>query len=58
MWRCWPRSERGWQNRTPYNEIYYLMMLQKRRSKPSLTTRRYCLRQLLKLIAEPAKKAA
>jgi len=39
MWRCW-------QDRTPYNEVYYLTMLQKRGSK------------LLKLIAEPAEKAA
>ena len=39
MWRCW-------QDRTPYNEVYYLTMLQKRGSK------------LLKLIAEPAQKVA
>lgn len=39
MWRCW-------QDRTPYNEVYYLTMLQKRGSK------------LLKLIAEPAEKVA
>jgi transposase len=39
MWRCW-------QDRTPYNEVYYLTTLQKRGSK------------LLKLIAEPAEKAA
>jgi transposase len=39
MWRCW-------QDRQPYNEVYYLPMLQKRSSK------------LLKLIAEPAGKAA
>ncbi len=28
LWRCW-------QDRTPYNEVYYLTMLQTRRSKPS-----------------------
>ena len=39
MWRCW-------QDRQPYNEVYYLTMLQKRGSK------------LLKLIAEPAEQAA
>jgi transposase len=39
MWRCW-------QDHTPYNEVYYLTMLQKRGSK------------LLKLIAEPLEKAA
>ncbi len=39
MWRCW-------QDRTPYNEVYYLTALQKRGSK------------LLKLIAEPAEKVA
>ena len=39
MWRCW-------QDRTPYNEVYYLTMLQKRSSK------------LLKLIAEPAEQPA
>ena len=39
MWRCW-------QQREPYNEVYYLMMLQKRGSK------------LLKLIAEPVEKVA
>ena len=39
MWRCW-------QNREPYNEVYYLTMLQKRGSK------------LLKLIAEPVEQAA
>jgi hypothetical protein len=37
---------RCWQDRTPDNEVYYLTMLQKRSSK------------LLKLIAEPAEKAA
>ena len=39
LWRCW-------QDRTPYNEIYYLTMLQKRGSK------------LLKLIAQPAEQTA
>ena len=39
MWRCW-------QDRTPYNEVYYLTMLQKRGSK------------LLKLIAEPVEQPA
>jgi hypothetical protein len=39
MWRCW-------QERTPYNEVYYRTMLQKRGSK------------LLKLIAEPVEKIA
>lgn len=39
LWRCW-------QDRTLYNEVYYLTMLQKRNSK------------LLKLIAEPAQKVA
>jgi transposase len=39
MWRCW-------QNHEPYNEVYYLTMLQKRSSK------------LLKLIAEPVEKVA
>jgi transposase len=39
MWRCW-------QDRTPYNEVYYLTMLQTRGSK------------LLKRIAEPAEKVA
>jgi transposase len=39
LWRCW-------QDRTPYNEVYYLTMLQKRSSK------------LLKLIAEPVEKVA
>jgi transposase len=39
MWRCW-------QDRQPYNEVYYLTMLQKRSS------------MLLKLIAEPAEKVA
>jgi len=39
MWRCW-------QDRQPYNEVYYLMQLQQRGSK------------LLKLIAEPAEKVA
>ncbi|HUM04558.1 MAG TPA: IS110 family transposase [Terriglobales bacterium] len=37
LWRCW-------QDRTPYNEAYYLTMLQKRGSK------------LLKLIAEPVEQ--
>jgi len=37
---------RCWQDRTPYNEILYLTQLQQRGSK------------LLKLIAEPAEKAA
>jgi transposase len=39
MWRCW-------QDRQPYNEVYYLTMLQTRGSK------------LLKLIAEPTEKVA
>ena len=39
MWRCW-------QDRTPYNEVYYLTKLQQRGSK------------LLKLIAEPAEQTA
>ena len=39
MWRCW-------QDRTPYNEVYYLTRLQSRSSK------------LLKLIAEPVQKVA
>ena len=39
MWRCW-------QDREPYNEVYYLTMLEKRGSN------------LLKLIAEPVEKPA
>ena len=39
MWRCW-------QDRQPYNEVYYLTMLQKHGSS------------LLKLIAEPMEKVA
>ena len=39
MWRCW-------QDRTPYNEVYYLTKLQQRGSK------------LLKLIAEPVEQTA
>ncbi len=39
MWRCWQQHE-------PYNEVYYLTMLQKRGSN------------LLKLIAEPVEKVA
>ena len=39
LWRCW-------RDRQPYNEVYYLTMLQKRGSK------------LLKLIAEPAGQPA
>jgi transposase len=39
LWRCW-------QDRQPYNEVYYLTMLQKRGSK------------LLQLIAKPTEQAA
>jgi hypothetical protein len=41
-----PGKRRCWQDRTPYNEVYYLTTLQKRGSK------------LLNLIAEPAEKVA
>lgn len=45
--RQWQRIMcRCWQDRTPYNEVYYLTMLQKRSSK------------LLKLITEPVEQTA